>query len=317
MNEQELKAIKFSEEVDALLARNGHRWHEGETNVDNELLSLAGRLHAVDVTASSKLQSQLWCDLSQQLELKHMKQPLRWSFPQLLPAVPKQALWAIGFLIVLFALLFTTPVGRSAKAAVQNIIRELRWENTTVQQVKPGSPPENLDEMKARIERERAAGRAWSYSFEGINFGGCCADGMRNEAVSLEQAIAEADRTIMLPGFVPDGYALVEVRLLGHPPYSLFAVYEGTDGRLGFYQSSGGVIGSKQLNETTVELDARASAIITDGVIEEIAVGDVIAALMEGYKMVWEENGVTFQLIGPGLDVEMLVKIAESLEPAR
>ena len=39
--------------------------------------------------------------------------------------------------------------------------------------------------------------------------------------------------------------------------------------------------------------------------------------MLEGEFLVWEEDGISFNLIGPGLDVETLVLIAESLAPVR
>lgn len=316
MNEEELKAIKYSEEVDAIIARKRRPWREGEGTGDNELLVLAGRLQAVNVSTSSELQAQLRRELMQQLELKQTKHLRRWSFPQLLPSTPRRALLVMASLVVLFVLVLSTSAGRSVVIAVGDIIRELRWQNTTVQQVAPDNTPENIDEVNARLEREMAAGRAWSFSFEGSGFGGCCADGMRHELVSLDQAITETGHSIKLPGFVPDGYVLTEVRLFGVPPYDVFVIYEGSGDRVGLYQASGGIIGSEQVDESTVVVDARESFVLTEGSMEEVAVGDITAALLDGYELVWEEDGVTFHLIGPGLDVETLVEMAESLEPA-
>ena len=217
-------------------------------------------------------------------------------------------------LVTLFVLMFITTAGRSAVIAVGDIIREIRWQNTTVQQVAPSNTPWTENEVVDRLEQELAAGRAYSYSFEGGGFGGCCADGMRNEVVSLDQAISETGNTMQLPGFVPDGYALTEVRLLGISPYTVFVIYEGPGERLGLYQSSGGTITVEQIDETTV-VDARESFVLAKGSMEEVALGDMTAALLEGYELVWEENGVTYHLIGPGLAIETLKQIAESLGP--
>jgi hypothetical protein len=315
MNEEELKAMKFSEEVDALIARKRRPLHEGEGTDDNELLVLAGRLQAVDVTMSGVLQAQLRRELLQKLELKQTKHLRRWYIPQLYPSMHRRALWVMATLVVLFVLLLSTSASRSVVIVVGDIIRELRWQNTTVQQVAPDYTPENIDELNARLERELAAGRAWSFSFEGSDFGGCCADGMRHEVVSLDQAITEAGYTIQLPGFVPDGFSLTEIRLFGVPPYDVFVIFAGTGDRIGLYQASGGIIGREQVDESPVVVDARESVALTEGFMEEVAIGDITAALLDGYELVWEEDGVTFYLIGPGLDVETLIEIAESLKP--
>ncbi|NIV28968.1 MAG: hypothetical protein GWN58_05485, partial [Anaerolineae bacterium] len=103
-----------------------------------------------------------------------------------------------------------------------DLIRELLWPNLSVQQVVPGSTPEDLEARRARYERELAAGRAWSFGFGGYGFGGCCADGARDEVVSLELAVSEAHYPLHLPMFLPDGFHLAEVRLLGVAPYDVF-----------------------------------------------------------------------------------------------
>ena len=51
--------------------------------------------------------------------------------------------------------------------------------------------------------------------------------------------------------------------------------------------------------------------------MEEVMLGDMTAALLDRSTLVWEEAGRSFQLIGPSFDVEMLLQIAESLEPVQ
>jgi hypothetical protein len=317
MNEEMRHAIKFSAEVDVLLAGNGRQQYDRVTTGDNELLTLADRLRALDLMASKELHLQLRRELLHRLETQGAKQLPRWSIPRLLPIRPRWALWAMVALVVLLVLLSYTPAARAGVGAVQAFLRELHWPNTSAVQMPeaPATLPAFLVELKARFEREETAGRAWSYSFEDSDFGSCCADGMRNEVVSLDQAMDETGGAILLPTFVPAGYVLAEVRLLGLPPYDVFTIYEGPAGRLGLYQSPVGARNRKDVNENTVVLDLSAIRVGTTGTLEEVKVGDVTAALLEGSEVVWEESGTSFHLIGPGLDTETLVKIAESLEP--
>lgn len=314
MNGFEQKAIEFSEEVDALLA--GKQLDRGEDlNHANDLVLLANRLHALEFPASKQLKLQLRRQLWQQLEAKQESHTRRWSLAHLLIPGRRLTVRAAIAIVVLLGLLLILPTGRSALASVQEFLRELRWENTTARQVAPDSEPENLDELRARFAYEEAEGRAWSYSFEGHNFGGCCADGVRNEIVSLEQALTEAGYPLMLPGYVPNGYSMAEIRLMGPPPYGVFVIYEGPAGRVGLSQSKGGYT-AQDVDEYTVEVDAQASAIVTEGSMEDVLVGDITAALIDGTSVMWEENGVSLHLIGPGLDTATLLQIAESLEPS-
>ena len=76
-----------------------------------------------------------------------------------------------------------------------------------------------------------------------------------------------------------------------------------------------GVISEAHTDQTVVTVESRATSIVKDGTIEEVTIGATQAALLDGEFLVWEEDGISFNLIGPGLDVEVLVLIAESLVP--
>ena len=222
---------------------------------------------------------------------------------------------AVIILVALLVAMLAWPGALTAVAQTAGrFIREFRWPNTVVRQTEPNYRPENLPELQENSKRELAAGRAWHFSFGEHNFGGCCADGMRNEVVPLPQAIVEAGYELRLPTFLPDGFSLYEVRLLGRAPYSVFITYQGPAGRLGLYQSFVGFRSEQRVGENTVIVNQRADAVITDGTIEETSIGTVQATLLEGELLVWEEDGISFRLIGLGLGAETLVQIAESLE---
>jgi hypothetical protein len=222
-------------------------------------------------------------------------------------------------LVALTALLLWTPVARVVAQAVEQFIGELGWPNTSVEQVPPDHEPEITPEDQEKHAAQLTAGQAWHFSFEGHNFGGCCSteEPMRNQVVSLPQAIKEAGFELQLPAFIPDGFELSEIRLLGVAPYGVFMIYAGKDMRLGIYQSSVGIISQARPGEDTITVESRATSIVTDGTVEQVTVGTTQAALLEGEFLAWEENGISFDVIGPGLDVETLIRIAESLTPAR
>jgi hypothetical protein len=210
-----------------------------------------------------------------------------------------------------------TPAGRSVARAVERFVSEIRWPYTEVRQATSDDLPADLGERRAQFERELAVGRAWEFSFEESNFGGCCADGMRNEVVPLSQALAEVGHDLRLPSFLPDAYLLEEIRLLDRPPYHVFVTYLGPNGQLGLHQTTVGIIATEQPSPETVIVDARASSVVTDGTIEEVMLGEITAAFLEGHTLVWEDIGKSYQIIGPGLDIEILLQIAESLEPVQ
>jgi hypothetical protein len=310
VKEEDHYAGRFSAEVDALLEQRGRAEEEGPPSEHAQMLALAEHLAGLDFAADSPLRPRLRGHLTERLEGRR--------FPRHpLPAGRRRMWGALAALVLLLALALLTPAGRSVAQAVEGFIRELHWPNSFVRQTEPGYRPEGLVESQERIEQELAGGRAWRLSFEGHNLGGCCADGMRNEVVPLSQAMDEAGYPVQLPTVLPDGYTLDEVRLLGRPPYDVFIIYRGPEGRLGLYQASVGTISEEEVGQGTVVVEGRVSGTITDGSLEEVVVGEVPAALVEGEVLVWEKDGTSFKLIGPGLDLETLVQIAGSLAPAR
>ncbi len=316
MKNEERYAIRFSAEVDASLEKRGQAEEEGPPAEHGEMLALAEKLAGLDFARGSSLQPRLYRQLVKRLAERHSPQQHLWR-PGPLSAGRRRVWGALAALAVLVVLVLLTPAGRSAAQAVADFIRELSWPNSFVRQVEPAYQPEDKAELQERFQQELAAGRAWHLSFEGHNWGGCCADGMRNEVVPLSQAMDEAGYPIQLPAVLPEGYTLEEVRLLGRPPYSVFIIYQTPAGRLGLYQASVGTISEEEVDQDTVVVDARVSGVITDGSLEEVMVGEVPAALVEGEMLVWEKGGTSFSVTGPGLDPETLLQIAESLAPAR
>ena len=171
--------------------------------------------------------------------------------------------------------------------------------------------------MRGPDEAERTTGQAWEFTFEGRTFSGCCSPEVRNEVVPLPRAIEEAGFAFQLPARLPEGFVLSEVRLLDIPPYHVLLTYDGTAGRLGLYQFPVGVIAEQHPGGDLAVIESREVGVVTDRTVEEVMVGSVPAALIDQERLVWEEDGISFHLIGPGLDVETLIQIAESLVPVK
>ena len=62
---------------------------------------------------------------------------------------------------------------------------------------------------------------------------------------------------------------------------------------------------------------ARESGGVGEGVVDQVRVGDLVAARIGDEAIVWEQDGVSITLIGPGMGLETLVRIGESLAAAR
>jgi hypothetical protein len=317
MRDQEPFADRFSVDIDRLLEHEGRAEDGGPPPEYAGMLSLAEELATWDFSRDSRIRGSLRRRLLNQFRADYAS---RASKPWWRRPFPSRARWAVGALLGLMTLVLLvgwTPVGRAVAQAVEDFVLELRWPHTTVQQVSPGEPRLTATpDARERLEAELAAGSAWEFEFEGRSFGGCCTSGARNDVVSMSQALDEAGFAVQLPTFLPDGYQLREVRLLGTPPYHVFLIYEGKGGRLGLYQSAVGLLSEEHPDANTAIVESRSVGVVTDGTVETITVGGTQAALIDGERLVWEADGISFHLIGPGLEAETLVGIAESLLPA-
>jgi hypothetical protein len=318
MTDRENYAGHFSTEIDRILEQQGRFEGEGPPPEYAEMLALAKQLAALDFSGDSRLRRPLRRRLLNRLEAD--RATVRWQprWPRYFPAFrPRRALGVLVALSVLVMLVGWTPAGRAFAQAVGNLIQEMRWPHTTVQQVSPGIQPTITPQDRDWCKEEMLSGQAWELTFEGRTFGGCASSVVRNEVVSLSQAVDEAGFEFRLPAFLPTGFVLSEVRLLDVSPHHVFLTYDGTSGRLGLYQFLVGVISEEHPSENVAVVESRAVGVLTGGTVEEVRVGPTLAALIDGERLVWEQGGISFHLIGPGLEAETLVQIAESLLPAK
>lgn len=312
MSESDL-ADRFTRDVDNLLLDGGGMDVEPAPPGYRADLQVARALAAADFSFESRVRLPLRRRLLARLETTRT---VRHPFPALRPWLSWRAATVVVVLAVAVVLTLT-PAGQALAARAGNVIREMLWPNLSVQQVAPGSTPEDVEARRARYEGELAAGRAWELEFEGYAFGGCCVDGMRDEVVSLPAAVTEAGYPLRLPAYLPGGLRLAQVRLLGVAPYDVFVSYEGPAGRLGLYQSFVGYRSEQRVGKAVVVVTARESAVVSESVVDQVRVGDLVAARIGHEALVWEQDGVSITLIGPGMGLETLVRIGESLAAAR
>jgi hypothetical protein len=316
MKDQELYADRFSVEVDRMLEQHGRAEDGGPPSEYGAMLALAERLAALDFSQDSALKPQLRRRLLDRIEADTKPALARRAWwHHLFTPRPRRALAVVLALATVVMLVGWTPVGRAVAQAVEQFMQELRWSNTTVQQISPGATPDPTAEARALFEEELAAGRAWEFSFEGRSFGGCCSPAVRNQVVSLQGAKSEAGFDLHLPTYLPDDYVLDEIRLLDVPPYIVFVIYSGANGRLGLEQSVVGITSEQHPDPSTTVFESRSVSVVTDGAVEKVMVGETPAALIDGESLVWETDHISYRLIGPDLSAQSLIRIAESLTP--
>jgi hypothetical protein len=316
MKDQELYADRFSAEVDRMLEQQGRAEDNGPPSEYGEMLALAERLANLDFSHQSTLKPALRRRLLDRIENRSSvstRSVAGWR--RLFAPRPRRA-WAAAAALALLVLLMTcTPAGKAVAQAVEQFVQELRWSHTTLQQFPLGATPDATIGSQATFEEELAAGRAWEFSFEGRSFAGCCSPEVRNQVVSLEQAKDEAGFGLHLPTVLPAGFVLEEIRLLDVPPYMVFVIYGGSNGRLGLEQSLVGITSEQHPDPSTTIVENRSVSVVTDGTIDKVMVGETPAALIDGESLVWESDRVSYRLIGPGLGEQTLIRVAESLAP--
>jgi hypothetical protein len=305
MKDQRHYAGRFSAEVDRILEQHGRAEEQGPAPEYPALLTLAEQLAAIDPSQHNPLRPRLRAELLNQLDAKiAARQRPRWWQRLPLPA-PRRALGTLAALTALMALAWLTPTGQAVAQNVGRLIRELRWSHTTVHQLSPGIQPTATAIYQEQAPAHSGDEQNCGFVFQGHHFDFYYpADALvRNETVTLAQAIAEAGFDVRLPSFVPDGYTLSEARLLCVAPFDVFIVYEGQGEQLGLYQSF--------VNSSAAE--RRGIGVFTSQTLQDVLVGDSQAALINDASLVWEQDDVSFHLIGPGMGGDTLVRIAESL----
>ncbi len=308
MKDQRHYAGRFSAEIDRILEQNGQAEEQGPTPEYPALLTLAEQLATLDPSQHTPLRPRLRAELLNQLDAKiAAQQRPRWWQRLLLPT-PRRALCTLATLVALMALAWLTPTGQAVAQNVGRLIRELRWSHTTVHQLSPGIQPTSTAIYQEQAPSHSGDEQNCGFTFQSHHFDFYYpADvAVRNETVTLAQAINEAGFDVRVPTFVPDGYTLGQVRLLCVAPYDVFMIYEGPGEQLGLYQSFVNPLGANGAERRGID-------VFTNKTFQDVMVGDSQAALIDDTSLVWEQDDVSFNLIGPGLGKDTLMRIAESL----
>ena len=124
----------------------------------------------------------------------------------------------------------------------------------------------------------------------------------------MEEAQEVIPFRLRQPGYLPEGYALCEV--LVAPGGSSFLFYESPKGNIILVQISvGGSSGG-----AGDEGSATAVQVLTAGSIEPVSLNGVAAGWVEDHGLMWEADGISFTVGGPGLSLEEAIRVASSLE---
>jgi hypothetical protein len=233
--------------------------------------------------------------------LRSLKEVLLNAF-RVRPAVFK-TLTVVLALIFLLNILFPGHIASAARALQATIEQIVLGPNTTVIQVAtqvPGQPRPLPSDI-------------WVIRTDIGNFGGNVAPGQDTTVrtvLNLAEAQASFDFHLVTPAALPKGYTLREIKL---------APIGGTAEAILFYSGPGHdiilaeVLGGPQVSTDPNTLITVVTGVITDGSLESTELDGRLAAWMDGHTLLWESNGISFELGGLDLNLDAAKDLARSL----
>jgi hypothetical protein len=153
----------------------------------------------------------------------------------------------------------------------------------------------------------------WKIRTEIGNFAGNAPHGVKpivQSVNSFEEAQVLTDFHLLNPFELPTGYSLREVKLA--PLGSTFWVilfYEGAGHEIIIAQMPGG---PQFINDPTVASSV-VTGVLTDGTLEEVDFYGKPAVWIEGHSLLWEYNGISYEVGGLDLDIQQVMNIARSM----
>ncbi len=211
--------------------------------------------------------------------------------------------WAsLSVLIVtIFSLIFVPPV----RAWAGQFIREvLLSDYASVKQVEwqPDSKPSETPENRWMIET--VLGGSGGELPPGT-------DPTVRSFTSIQKAQEHTDLLLRKPGYLPDGYALREVRLppAGASEEQAYLFYGNPGREIILFMGRIGEQPEEAPGLTTIKV----SVIATNGSIEEVTVGEHPAAWIDGEMLAWEAGNILYEIGGRGLSLDVALRIAESI----
>ncbi len=215
---------------------------------------------------------------------------------------------AKGFILIAIVTLvigsLTVAFVPSVQAAIVDVInRIVLGQNTFILQVDP----------EADVAPRTVPPDFWKIRTEIGNFAGNAPQGVSPIVLSVnsfEEAQVLTDFHLLNPVDLPVGYSLLEVKLA--PIGSTFWVilfYEGPGHEIVIAQMPGG----PQVVDDPNVLSVVVTGVLTDGTLEEVDFLGNPAAWIEGHNLLWENNGISYEVGGLDLDIQQAMSIAQSM----
>jgi len=150
---------------------------------------------------------------------------------------------------------------------------------------------------------------SWIISDEPDRACGIIGNGMTS---TFEHAQQSTNFVLQKPAYLPAGFTLAEVRLANE---DVSLIYNGPVNNLVIRQLKVGDIGYRRGSESKASSGIWIWAtFVTDSSITEIHIGRSRGAWAGPDTLIWECDDVVYLIYAPGLSLEEIIKIAESMQ---
>lgn len=311
MNKQDW-ADRFSCDVDRLLAEAGRSDWEPTPTEYRQALDMARTLATADWSAESRVRGTLRRRLLDKIEARGVgslqkENSMRTIFGRQHPVLSLAALGLVALLVIALA----WPGALIAAAqGIGNVVQSLMvGQYTSIHQVAPDqSAPADEPPATPVVEQRDDL---WIVRTATGNYGGNVLPGHEvavRSVPTLDEAQAGAPFTLRQPEYLPAGYAFREAMLTPSDWVLLF--YDGPGGEVVLVQMPIGVISSSDS-----EVVASAVGTLTDSPIVSATLNGRLAGwVVEENTLMWEADGISYELGGKGLSLDEATRIAESLK---
>lgn len=301
MHRNEL-ADRFAHDVDRLLAETGHDDSDRPDPEYREDLVLAAELAASDFSSESTRRATLRREL-----LSGRSSAQAWTgnpLAVLWRQHPRLATVAATLAVASIVVVAQPDLRASVVQPVIQFLKQVVLGEHTRAAVSEGFSESELNAILDERARQLEAGETWSIETAVSTLGGDVPPGRDPVLLtycSLSRAEAAAALPFAKPLHLPAGFRFEQ------------AVLTPDDGVVLGYWAPGRQI---TLYQRPVRPGATTMAMATGpgSTLDEVTVNDAPAAWLNGHKLVWEADGVSYDLEGDGLTLEEALTIARSLD---
>ncbi len=302
------RTICFNHDIDNLLKGEQENIRENNSPEYDELLELANTLRETDFSTESDAKEKIWHNLRSNHQVKSLwfKQKGDFTMKKLFKQYRPGYIMGVGALIAVLAVTFIFP--GTMEAVANNIAKVFKvGKGVTIIQTDGESRPAPL------LSKEQLSSEKVKVAVEGEN-SETNSDSQVKDIIhkSIAEAQKAVDFKVLVPEYLPTGYTLKEAKtmeLVGadinseeakSSRYYLTVKFAGQEKDITVFY--------RLVNEETAYETG------TENEIEAVKINDTIGAWEDSGHLIWEQDGVSYNMICKGISKEEAVKIAKSFK---